>query len=240
MTKCKVCFASNPDTAVVCSVCKATLDRPSANPPVRRPTLPESGPEIPARRATVVEDVNAAPPAGWQGADQPQPAEKAPPVPGTPQRRVTVFDPSALGAAAARNPAPSNSAPPAQSAAAAGDAQPKPAAVTAGRKIVGVLITYSWSDQGQIFPVCEGRNRIGSDPDKCDIVIPQDDTLSSINSHIIFRKNFTIGDDVSMGGTDVDGEPVEVAFVPLRNYARIRAGSTHFTFIAVQPPTEGQ
>jgi hypothetical protein len=219
MTKCKVCFASNPDTAVVCSVCKATLDRPSANPPVRRPTVPESTSETPARRATVFEDASAAPP-----------AEKAPPAPSTPQRRVTVFDPSGLGAAAA-----------AQNAAATGDAQPKPpAAAAAGRKIVGVLITYSWSDQGQIFPVCEGRNRIGSDPAQCDIVIPQDDTLSSINSHIIFRKNFTIGDDVSMGGTDVDGEPVEIAFVPLRNYARIRTGSTHFTFIAVQPPTEGQ
>ena len=231
MTKCKVCFASNPDTAVVCSVCKAALDRPAAKPPVRRPTLPESTPEMPARRATVFEDVSAAPPAGWQGAGAapPQPAEKAPPAPSTPQRRVTVFDPSALGAAAAKN------------AAATGDAQPKPpAAAGAGRKIVGVLVTYSWSDQGQIFPVCEGRNRIGSDPAQCDIVIPQDDTLSSVNSHIIFRKSFTIGDDVSMGGTDVDGEPVEVAFVPLRNYARIRAGSTHFTFIAVQPPTEGQ
>jgi hypothetical protein len=243
MTKCKVCFASNPDTAVVCSVCKAALDRPAAKPPVRRPTIPESTSEMPARRATVFEDVSAVPPAGWQGAGaaQPQPAEKAPPAPSTPQRRVTVFDPSALGAAAAKNAAPANSAAPAQSAAATGDVQPKPpAAAAAGRKIVGVLVTYSWSDQGQIFPVCEGRNRIGSDPDKCDIVIPQDDTLSSINSHIIFRKSFTIGDDVSMGGTDVDGEPVEVPFVPLRNYARIRTGSTHFTFIAVQPPTEAQ
>lgn len=236
MIKCKVCFATNPDTAVVCSVCKATLDKPAvAKPPVRRPTMPESAPEMPARRATVFEDVSAAPPAGWQGAGQPQPAEKTPPAPATPQRRVTVFDPSALGAAAARSAAAANSA------AATGDAQPKPpAAAAAGRKIVGVLVTYSWSDQGQIFPVYEGRNRIGSDPAQCDIVIPQDDTLSSVNSHIIYRKSFTIGDDVSMGGTDVDGEPVEVAFVPLRNYARIRTGSTHFTFITVQPPAEGQ
>jgi Inner membrane component of T3SS, cytoplasmic domain len=228
MTKCKVCFASNPDTAVVCSVCKATLDRPSANPPVRRPTVPEFTSEMPVRRATVFEDASAAPP-----------AEKAPPVPATPQRRVTVFDPSALGTAARSAAAPLNDLPK-PPAAAAGDAQPKPPVSAAGRKIVGVLITYSWSDQGQIFPVYEGRNRIGSDPVQCDIVIPQDDTLSAINSHIVFRKSFTIGDDVSMGGTDLDGEPVEVAFVPLRNYARIRAGSTHFTFIAVQPPTESQ
>jgi hypothetical protein len=137
------------------------------------------------------------------------------------QRRVTIYDPGA-GA----RPAGENSA--------AGAAPAKAAA----RKIVGVLVTYSWSDQGQIFPVMEGRNRIGSDPMQCDIAVPQDDTLSAINSHIVFRKSFTIGDDVSMGGTDVDGEPVETAFVPLRNYARIRTGSTHWTFIAVQPSAD--
>jgi len=112
--------------------------------------------------------------------------------------------------------------------------QSKPSASTE-RKIVGVLVTYSWTDQGQVFPVREGRNLIGSDPQRSDIVIPQDDTLSAVNSHIVFRKNFVIGDDVSMGGTDVDGEPVETTFVPLRNYARIRTGSTHWVFIAIQP-----
>ena len=107
------------------------------------------------------------------------------------------------------------------------------------RKIVGVLVTYTWSDQGQIFPVLEGRNRIGSDPSQCDISVPQDDTLSAINSHILFRKNFTIGDEVSMCGTDVDNEPIETAFVPLRNYARIRTGSTHWIFVAIQPQSDG-
>ena len=225
MIKCKVCFATNPDAATVCSVCKATLDKPAlAKIPVRKPTTPEAAPEMPARRVTVFEDGSATQPAGPQGAGQSQPAEKAPAAAGVPQRRVTVFDPSTLAGAGARS----------------GSAEPgKAPAPAAGRKIVGVLITYSWSDQGQIFPVCEGRNRIGSDPAQCDIAIPQDDTLSAINSHIVFRKSFTIGDDVSMGGTDVDGEPVEIAFVPLRNYARIRTGSTHWTFIAVEPPKEG-
>jgi hypothetical protein len=106
----------------------------------------------------------------------------------------------------------------------------------ASRKIVGILVTYTWSDQGQIFPVLEGRNRIGRDPGQCDIAIPQDDTLSAVNSHILFRKNFVIGDDVSMGGTDVNDEPVETQFVPLQNYARIRTGSTHWIFVAIQPP----
>jgi hypothetical protein len=190
--------------------------------------------DAPPRRATVFEDVSAPPSSGgWQGGGQTPaaapPAEKAP-APATapvsaPQRRVTVFDPSATGVAAAKAPASETT---------------KGIPTAAGRKIVGVLVTYSWNEQGQVFPLYEGRNRIGSDPAQCDIAIPQDDTLSSINSHIVFRKSFTIGDDVSMGGTDVDGEPVEIAFVPLKNYARIRTGSTHWTFIAVQPPKEGQ
>jgi hypothetical protein len=229
MIKCKVCFATNPDSAVVCSVCKATLDKPAAaKPPVRRPTMPEAT-EAPQRRATVFEDLNAATPGGGVTnagqAGPAQQAEKAPAGGNPPQRRVTVFDPSGMSGPGAKG-------------AAAEQAKALPTA--AGRKIVGVLVTYSWSDQGQIFPICEGRNRIGSDPSQCDIAIPQDDTLSAVNSHIVFRKSFTIGDDVSMGGTDVDGEPVEIAFVPLRNYARIRTGSTHWTFIAVQPPKEEQ
>lgn len=103
------------------------------------------------------------------------------------------------------------------------------------RKIVGVLITYTWHDDGQIFPIREGRNLIGRDPDKCDIVISEDDTLSAVNSHITFRKDFVIGDNVSMSGTYVDNEPIEEQFRPLKNYARIRTGSTVWTFIAIDP-----
>jgi hypothetical protein len=140
-------------------------------------------------------------------------------VPNT--RRVTVFDPGAAvraGELHEDETGPRN----------------QPPAPT--RKIVGILVTYSWTDAGQIFPILEGRNRIGRDPSQCDIAIPQDDTLSAINSHIVFRRNFTIGDEVSMCGTDVDGDPIETPFVPLRNYARIRTGSTLWTFISIEPP----
>jgi hypothetical protein len=40
-----------------------------------------------------------------------------------------------------------------------------------------------------------------------------------------------------MSGTDVDGEPIEQEFVPLRNYAKIRTGSTYWTFVCIQPPS---
>jgi hypothetical protein len=105
-----------------------------------------------------------------------------------------------------------------------------------GRKIVGVLITYSWQEQGQIFPVLAGRNLIGRDPAQCDIAVPQDATLSSVNSSISYRRQFVIVDKDSMSGTYVDGEPVETEPVMLRNYARIRTGSTYWTFVSIQPP----
>jgi hypothetical protein len=40
---------------------------------------------------------------------------------------------------------------------------------------------------------------------------------------------------VSRSCTDLKGEPVEEQFRPLKNYARIRTGSTHWTFVIVDP-----
>ena len=127
---------------------------------------------------------------------------------------------------------------PAPTPLAGGTRRQQTVAVDPGRKIVGVLITYSWQESGQVFPILEGRNLIGKDPDQCDIAIPQDATLSAVNSFITYRRHFLIGDKVSMSGTDVDGEPIETEFVPLRNYAKIRTGSTYWTFVSVQPPAQ--
>ncbi len=113
-----------------------------------------------------------------------------------------------------------------------GPAAPQP-------KIVGVLLTYSWNPEGQIFPVREGRNLIGRDPERCNIAIPQDNTLSAVNSHITFRRNFVLGDNISMSGTDLNELPVEEQFVPLPNYARIRTGSTHWIFVMLDPRSAG-
>lgn len=107
------------------------------------------------------------------------------------------------------------------------------------RKIVGILITYTWRPEGQIFPVREGRNWIGRDPNQADIAIEQDETLSSVNSTIAFRTKFMIGDKDSMGGTYVNGKAVEELSHPLPNYAKIRTGSTTWTFIAIDPPVDG-
>jgi hypothetical protein len=108
-----------------------------------------------------------------------------------------------------------------------------------GRRIVGLLITYTWNPEGQIFPLREGRNLIGRSS-SCDISLPQDSHLSDTNTHVTYRKNFTVGDMVSMGGTDLNGDPIEENFVRLPNYARIRAGSTQFLFISAEAPDPDQ
>jgi len=95
-------------------------------------------------------------------------------------------------------------------------------------------VTYSWKPEGQVFAVREGRNLIGRGTE-CEVCIPDDGTLSNVNSHITYRKSFVIGDMVSMSGTDLNGAPIEEQFVPLPNYATIRTGSTQWTFISIQP-----
>jgi hypothetical protein len=108
----------------------------------------------------------------------------------------------------------------------------------AERRVIGVLITYSWSPEGQVFPIREGRNLIGRG-DQCDIRVPEDPAMSEVNSHITFRQSFVVGDMVSMSGTDLNGEPVEEQFRPLGNYAKIRTGSTHWTFVILDAALAG-
>jgi hypothetical protein len=121
--------------------------------------------------------------------------------------------------------------PSADSSAPAPGTQTTPAAV---RKVIAILVTYSWKPEGQIFPVREGRNLIGRGPE-CDIHVPEDPMLSQVNSHITFRQNFVLGDMVSMSGTDLNGSPLEEQFRPLDNHAAIRTGSTRWHFVIVDP-----
>jgi hypothetical protein len=101
---------------------------------------------------------------------------------------------------------------------------------------VGVLITYTWKSEGQLFPICEGRNLIGRDPNQCEIAIANDSALSGRNTIITFRSGFRIADDDSMSGTYVDGEALELRESrSLANYSTIRTGSTDWLFIAIEP-----
>lgn len=246
MRVCPKCMTENTDSAKVCNGCaeplqqsggktcpagKHTMDPTWTDCVYCRQENASASPIPPARPATVFEgQVPAPPPRSANRAptfreDSPLPPRQVsgPPTPprGAPQQRPaeqrqresTVYRPVAGSSPDSAPPAPS---------------------VAKDRKIVGILVTYSWTPEGQVFPVREGRNFIGRDKD-CDICIPDDQTMSGRNSHITFRQSFVIGDMVSMTGTDLNGVPIEEQFKPLGNYAAIRAGSTYFTFIVIQP-----
>ncbi len=101
---------------------------------------------------------------------------------------------------------------------------------------MGFLVTYTWQNDGQLFPVREGRNYLGSDPDS-DVALDGDPQLSGRHATILFRgQGFWIDDEKSMNGTFVDGECVEEK-QPLANYAEIRTGSTVWRFVMVDRPS---
>ncbi len=244
MRICTKCSFENPDTATVCQGCTSPLQQSgfktcpagkhpmdatwtecpycrqgsaAPSPPVRTPTMYEgqSAGAPGGRGATMVEGASRSPVPPRPRPVSPPPGPPSGTKPEVPRagRHKTEFI-SAPG----KNASPS---------------------ISQGRKIVGMLLTYSWNPDGQIFPIFEGRNLIGRDQD-CEVCIADDQTLSGRNSHITYRQNFVIGDLVSMAGTDLDEVPIEEQFHPLRNYATIRAGSTYFTFIAAVPQPEAK
>ena len=105
------------------------------------------------------------------------------------------------------------------------------------RRIVAVMVTYSWRAEGEVFPVREGRNYVGSAPD-CEIRVTSDPQLSSRHSTIVFRgKDFWVDDEKSMNGTSVNGEDVEEKR-RLPNYSIIKTGATVWSFITILPSPE--
>ncbi len=106
----------------------------------------------------------------------------------------------------------------------------------APRRVVGVLVTYSWRPEGEVFPVREGSNLVGS-AEECEIRVAADPQISSRHACIVQRPGgFWIDDEKSMNGTFVDGEPVQEKR-RLPGYAVIRTGDTEWRFAALEPPS---
>lgn len=219
MITCPRCHRESPDNAQSCPQCGQVLDQSV----VRRAGQPAG------RMSTVVETPYTPPDAGT-GLDLRPTPPKSPPPSAIPSPVPT--PPSAPAAQRPGRRGHTVYMPPGSSTPDAGANAAAPA--VAARRIVAILITYSWKPEGQVFPIREGRNLIGRG-EECDIRIPDDPMLSSTNSHITFRQNFVLGDMVSMSGTDLNGQPVEEQFRPLDNHARIRTGSTHWHFVIVDP-----
>lgn len=105
------------------------------------------------------------------------------------------------------------------------------------RRVVGVLVTYTWRPEGELFAVREGSNLLGSSPE-CEAHIAGDPRMSGRHACIVYRPGgFWIDDEKSMNGTFVDGDPVEEKR-RLPESAVIRTGGTVWRFIAFEPPPE--
>lgn len=110
-----------------------------------------------------------------------------------------------------------------------------PAPQTTGRRIVGLMVTYSWRPEGEVFAVYEGRNYVGHDRD-CEVRMMDDDTISGKHAAIFYRgQNFTITDEKSMNGTFVNGAEAPITGTSLKNYDEIKTGATAWRFIIIEP-----
>jgi hypothetical protein len=109
-------------------------------------------------------------------------------------------------------------------------------AQTPARRIAAIMVSYSWRADGEVHPIREGRNYIGSDAD-CEVCVKDDPQMSARHATIIHRgkgTQFIIDDEKSMNGTYLDDKSVDVK-QPLHNYAKVRTGATTWTFIMLDP-----
>jgi pSer/pThr/pTyr-binding forkhead associated (FHA) protein len=109
-------------------------------------------------------------------------------------------------------------------------------------KITGVLVTFTWEPQGEIFVLFEGRNVIGKgrlDNEggrPCDVLLTADATLSSEHAVILCRAGrYELFDNRSTNGTYADDRFVESSGVLLRDGARIKTGETVWLFRKLEP-----
>ena len=145
-------------------------------------------------------------PVGDRVAPRSQAAAKPAPAPSAPSpKRVTQFD---SGDPFAPKPGPEV------------DAR------YAGRRIVGFLITFDRAPDGNCFFIREGRNLVGREVERCDIVIEDDDLVSSQHAILVYRNGrLRVADDKSQNGTFLNDDdvlqPEEVADADV-----LRVGST--------------
>lgn len=128
------------------------------------------------------------------------------------------------------------------------------------RRILGVLVTYTWNREGQMFPIREGKNFIGrgdisSDAHHrpCDVQIPHDREMSAEHALILCRQGaFEILDQAASNGTILNGKMLKANVgTELPTNAEIKTGATLWTFVKipqgpeevplrVEPPQQGR
>jgi hypothetical protein len=114
--------------------------------------------------------------------------------------------------------------------------------VGGGRRLTGIVTTFTWSRLGQLYPVRDGRNFAGSgvvssdNNIPCEILVSEDRTMSSAHFLILCQGGkYIVSDNFSTNGTFVDGEQIDTRGVDLPDNAVIKAGATVFRFQKIVP-----
>ena len=115
-----------------------------------------------------------------------------------------------------------------------------------GNKITGVLCTFVWRAQGDLFVLYEGRNVIGkgyveSEGGRpCDVLLNADASMSNEHAVILCRAGrYELFDRQSTNGTFVDDVFVESHGVILKDGARIKTGATIWLFRKIESDSSG-
>jgi len=100
------------------------------------------------------------------------------------------------------------------------------------------MISYTWDQIGELYPVRQGRTHIGSgeirgENRQADVFCPQDTELSADHAMILVQgANFFIQDLSSLNGTALNGTPIRPELPePLPSPAEIKVGETTFAFV---------
>lgn len=237
MKTCPKCQTQNRDDAKFCQSCKyrfgTVAERAEASSSSGGTRL------CPAGKHTMDPSWTICPYCTGSGS-RPAAASKPAPTPsaeaGKPKRRKTIVenpssrppteaeeDDKAIGAGRKRGKTKYDSGPGAPPAAKA--------------RVIGLLVTYTWDNTGQVLGLYQGRNVIGR-AEECDICIEDDEQMSQKHAVIAYRNGrFLIDDEMSSNGAHVNGENVDEKR-RLANYDEIRTGATVWRFIMIEPPTE--
>lgn len=106
--------------------------------------------------------------------------------------------------------------------------------VEGGRKVVGILITYSTNPAGDVYKIYEGRNMIGRNNTN-DIVISTDEKVSGTHLLIFFNEAegvFWANDQFSSNGTYINGK-FSRGETQIQTNDVIVIGKTKFVFLGV-------
>ena len=112
-----------------------------------------------------------------------------------------------------------------------------------GRRITGIVYTFTWGTSGAIYVLRDGRNYGGSGKvaieggRDADVLVIEDSGMSSAHFLILCQSgNYRISDCNSTNGTFVDGKLVDAMGIELVDGARIQAGATLFVFQKIKAP----